>query len=187
MAHALAGLDRSARSWFMDPTVWTKSPPRGPRRSSRSCTSRAKFLMDTGRFRRGPASVTDLIGGDRAQNQKIAIAVLEGERGPRRDIVLVNAPLLCWRRTSPSTPAQPCVKRRNRSTPERLGKVQKLANFALKFSDAPVRSRPAPPCCPLPNPADLPETLPAEIRTSRRRPSRWRCARSVYRRRCHPP
>jgi anthranilate phosphoribosyltransferase len=35
--------------------------------------------------------IADLAGGDRSVNRQIAIAVLEGERGPRRDIVLVNA------------------------------------------------------------------------------------------------
>jgi len=44
----------------------------------------ADFGVDT-------ASATDLMGGDRAANKKIAIALLQGERGPRRDIVLVNA------------------------------------------------------------------------------------------------
>jgi anthranilate phosphoribosyltransferase len=38
-----------------------------------------------------PASFSDLAGGDRAVNRRIATAILEGERGPRRDIVLVNA------------------------------------------------------------------------------------------------
>lgn len=37
------------------------------------------------------ANPADLSGGDRATNRQIAIAVLQGERGPRRDIVLVNA------------------------------------------------------------------------------------------------
>ena len=37
------------------------------------------------------ANGADLSGGDRALNRQIAIAVLQGERGPRRDIVLVNA------------------------------------------------------------------------------------------------
>ncbi len=38
-----------------------------------------------------PANAVDLSGGDPAQNRDIAIAVLQGEHGPRRDIVLVNA------------------------------------------------------------------------------------------------
>jgi anthranilate phosphoribosyltransferase len=37
------------------------------------------------------ASASDLSGGDRALNRQIAIAVLQGQPGPRRDIVLVNA------------------------------------------------------------------------------------------------
>jgi anthranilate phosphoribosyltransferase len=37
------------------------------------------------------AKAQDLAGGDRAVNREIAAAVLQGERGPRRDIVLVNA------------------------------------------------------------------------------------------------
>jgi len=37
------------------------------------------------------AAPQDLAGGDREKNREIAIAVLAGQRGPRRDIVLVNA------------------------------------------------------------------------------------------------
>jgi anthranilate phosphoribosyltransferase len=37
------------------------------------------------------AKAGDLSGGDPIQNREIAIAVLQGERGPRREIVLVNA------------------------------------------------------------------------------------------------
>ena len=37
------------------------------------------------------ANAADLSGGDRETNRRIAIAILEGETGPRRDIVLVNA------------------------------------------------------------------------------------------------
>jgi anthranilate phosphoribosyltransferase len=37
------------------------------------------------------ASVANLAGGDRERNRQIAVAVLQGERGVRRDIVLVNA------------------------------------------------------------------------------------------------
>jgi anthranilate phosphoribosyltransferase len=37
------------------------------------------------------ARVEDLAGGDRTQNCEIAMSVLTGERGARRDIVLVNA------------------------------------------------------------------------------------------------
>ncbi len=37
------------------------------------------------------AKVAELAGGDRERNRQIAVAVLQGERGARRDIVLVNA------------------------------------------------------------------------------------------------
>ena len=37
------------------------------------------------------AAITDLLGGDREQNAQIVRAILRGERGPRRDIVLMNA------------------------------------------------------------------------------------------------
>ena len=37
------------------------------------------------------ASIKDLAGGDREQNAEIIRAVLDGEAGPRRDIVLMNA------------------------------------------------------------------------------------------------
>ena len=38
-----------------------------------------------------PARVSDLLGGDAATNAGLARRVLEGERGPHRDIVLLNA------------------------------------------------------------------------------------------------
>jgi len=40
----------------------------------------------------GPATITDLQGGDAAENAALLIAILEGrERGPKRDIVALNA------------------------------------------------------------------------------------------------
>src|SRR5918992_2697523 len=38
-----------------------------------------------------PATIADLRGGDREQNARIIRSVLDGETGPRRDIVLMNA------------------------------------------------------------------------------------------------
>lgn len=38
-----------------------------------------------------PASLSDLAGGDAAENARILESVLDGERGPARDIVLLNA------------------------------------------------------------------------------------------------
>jgi len=42
------------------------------------------------------ASGEALRGGDPAQNAKITVAVLDGERGPRRDVVLLNAAAVLW-------------------------------------------------------------------------------------------
>jgi anthranilate phosphoribosyltransferase len=50
-----------------------------------------KFSWNPSDFGVDQAQAPDLAGGDRAVNRRIALAVLEGERGPRRDIVLVNA------------------------------------------------------------------------------------------------
>jgi anthranilate phosphoribosyltransferase len=38
-----------------------------------------------------PASAQDLVGGDPAENARTTMALLNGERGPKRDIVLLNA------------------------------------------------------------------------------------------------
>jgi anthranilate phosphoribosyltransferase len=50
-----------------------------------------KHSWDPADFGVEPARLSDLAGGDRAVNRRIATSILEGERGPRRDIVLVNA------------------------------------------------------------------------------------------------
>jgi anthranilate phosphoribosyltransferase len=47
--------------------------------------------LEPGDFAVHAATADDLRGGDRRVNLEIANAVLAGERGPRRDIVLVNA------------------------------------------------------------------------------------------------
>jgi anthranilate phosphoribosyltransferase len=50
-----------------------------------------EFSWSPSDFGVAKAQASDLAGGDRAMNRQIALAILEGERGPRRDIVLVNA------------------------------------------------------------------------------------------------
>jgi anthranilate phosphoribosyltransferase len=52
---------------------------------------RRQRQLDPAEFGLTPASPDDLRGGDAARNAEIARAVLAGERGPRRDIVLLNA------------------------------------------------------------------------------------------------
>jgi anthranilate phosphoribosyltransferase len=42
------------------------------------------------------AGLADLRGGDAAENAAIVRAILDGERGPRRDLVLVNAGAALW-------------------------------------------------------------------------------------------
>ncbi len=50
-----------------------------------------RFVWSPADFGVQPAQLADLAGGDRSVNRRIATSILEGERGPRRDIVLVNA------------------------------------------------------------------------------------------------
>jgi anthranilate phosphoribosyltransferase len=52
---------------------------------------RREYQLDPEELGLQPASPADLRGGLPAENAAIARAVLEGERGPRRDIVLLNA------------------------------------------------------------------------------------------------
>ena len=49
-----------------------------------------KFRWTPADFGVPTAAAADLAGGDRAHNREIAIQILEGAPGPRRDIVLVN-------------------------------------------------------------------------------------------------
>jgi anthranilate phosphoribosyltransferase len=49
-------------------------------------------VIDPSSLGLGPATITDLQGGDAAENAALLIAILEGrERGPKRDIVALNA------------------------------------------------------------------------------------------------
>ena len=77
-----------------------------------------------------PATAADLTGGDRAANRKIAVAILQGERGPRRDIVLVNAAAaLLAAEVSPDI--REAVQRAGESIDSGAAwaKVEKLAEF----------------------------------------------------------
>ncbi|HLK45620.1 MAG TPA: anthranilate phosphoribosyltransferase, partial [Acidimicrobiales bacterium] len=49
------------------------------------------FTVDPGAFGLAPAQRDDVLGGDAATNAAFAREVLEGSRGPRRDIVVLNA------------------------------------------------------------------------------------------------
>jgi anthranilate phosphoribosyltransferase len=47
--------------------------------------------LDPSKFGLGRAKPEDLAGGDVAESTRIARAILDGERGPRRDVVVLNA------------------------------------------------------------------------------------------------
>jgi len=49
------------------------------------------YYMDPGDFGIGPGRKADLAGGDAEKNARITLSVLRGERGPRRDAVILNA------------------------------------------------------------------------------------------------
>jgi anthranilate phosphoribosyltransferase len=49
------------------------------------------FIISPEDFGLKRADLTALQGGDRDENARIAMSVLQGERGPRRDIVLMNS------------------------------------------------------------------------------------------------
>src|SRR5439155_1415384 len=50
-----------------------------------------QFLMSPEDFGITPAKIDAILGGDAADNAKIIENVFRGERGPRRDVVLLNA------------------------------------------------------------------------------------------------
>lgn len=51
----------------------------------------ARFTVTPAEFGFDPATVEDLKGGDPAANAAMTLAILDGEKGPGRDIVLLNA------------------------------------------------------------------------------------------------
>jgi anthranilate phosphoribosyltransferase len=64
----------------------------GPTLAFEICHGRVtRRLFEPGDFGVAPATYADLQGGDAAENLRIARAILGAEKGPQRDIVLVNA------------------------------------------------------------------------------------------------
>ena len=88
------------------------------------------FSWAPGDFGVDTARASDLSGGDRAANRKIAVAVLQGERGPRRDIVLVNAAAAILAADS-AADAREAIRRAAESidSGSAWSKVEKLADF----------------------------------------------------------
>lgn len=52
-----------------------------------------EYRLEPREFGLEPASQTDLAGGDAARSAGVCLGVLEGEKGPRRDLVCLNAGL----------------------------------------------------------------------------------------------
>jgi len=98
-----------------------------------------RFTWKPSDFGIEPAMAADLTGGDRAANRKIAVAVLQGERGPRRDIVLVNAAAALLAAEAARDP-QEAMRRAAESIDSGAAwaKVEKLAEFcrALQLSSS---------------------------------------------------
>lgn len=55
-----------------------------------------QIQIDPSQFALQPASKEEMAGGDAAYNAAIALRILEGEPGPYRDLVLLNAGLRIW-------------------------------------------------------------------------------------------
>jgi anthranilate phosphoribosyltransferase len=64
----------------------------GPTEVSEICNGEVKsYTLDSSDLGFHKASVNDLSGGDATTNAKILLEVLEGKRGPHRDIVVLNS------------------------------------------------------------------------------------------------
>ena len=90
----------SAPWWCMGTMAWTSHPPLylhhrvrgGDGRINSFSWIRAKFGFETCR-------PEDLVGGGPEENAEIARRILAGEKGPKRDIVLLNSALCPYGRT----------------------------------------------------------------------------------------
>jgi anthranilate phosphoribosyltransferase len=73
--------------WVADPGRAALDGPAGARPAGRTTTS----VIDPADLGLAPARLADLVGGDAETNARMARAILDGEHGPQRDIVLLNA------------------------------------------------------------------------------------------------
>ena len=91
-AEALAALDR-ARAWAVHGSGMDELSLTGPSevREVKAGVIR-EFSVDATSLGLARCEIADLRGGDRAENARILLAILEGtERGPKRDMVLLNS------------------------------------------------------------------------------------------------
>jgi anthranilate phosphoribosyltransferase len=92
MAHALAGLEPVRAFVVHGADSLDEVTTTGPTLVFEVTGQRVRsFTWTPEDFGVPPARLSDLAGGDRARNRKIAMAVLKGQTGAPRDIVLVNA------------------------------------------------------------------------------------------------
>ena len=68
------------------------------------------FVLDPRRLGFQTCRAQDLVGGDAQQNAVIARSILQGEKGPKRDVVLLNS-ALCLYMADNGLNLQDCVKR----------------------------------------------------------------------------
>lgn len=54
------------------------------------------FFLDPSQFGLPYCKLEDLVGGDPAVNREIALKILKGEKGPKRDIVLLNSAICLY-------------------------------------------------------------------------------------------
>ena len=91
-AEALAALDR-ARAWAVHGSGMDELSLTGPSevREVKAGVIR-EFSVDAASHGFPRCEIADLRGGDRAENARILLAILDGtERGPKRDMVLLNS------------------------------------------------------------------------------------------------
>lgn len=67
------------------------------------------FFLDPHQFGFDYCKPEDLVGGDPAMNAAIAMSILQGEKGPKRDIVLLNS-AICLYMTYNNITLRECVK-----------------------------------------------------------------------------
>jgi anthranilate phosphoribosyltransferase len=92
MARALAGFAPECAFVVHGSDGLDEITTTGPTTVFEVCRAEVRRIEWTARdFGVEPASLEELRGGDRETNDRIAREILAGERGPRRDIVLVNA------------------------------------------------------------------------------------------------
>ena len=92
-----------------------------------------EFTVEPADLGLAPCEVADLRGGDRVRNAQILTAILDGtERGPRRDIVLLNAAAgFVITRLAPDLPAALALAREQIDSGAALGKLHALRQWEV--------------------------------------------------------